>query len=311
MTGVSVRHRLEYAAVRLAACELLQLPLDAALSTAQWTGRIAYRVLAGRSRTGRENLAAAYPRKSAGEIEALLEEVYCNLFRTVAEVLYLRRIVGPGTWRNLVEIEGAERALGVCVEGKGGILVTGHLGNWELLGHVMPYIGLESQALARPLDNPLLDRYILGVRESGLQRIVLKRGSGALVEKTVSDGGFVSILVDQDAGRKGAFVPFFGRLASTWRTPALLSMKTGAPILPGCCVRLGRKPRYRIIVGRPIYPDADTSDVTAETLRITSDFTSQLEAWVREYPEQYLWLHRRWKSVPGKRSMTAGQGEAQ
>ena len=274
-------------------------------------GRIAHRVLKGRSRTGRENLAAAFPLKSAEEIEELLEEVYGNLFRTAAEILYLRRIIGPETWRNFVEIEGVESAIDVVLEGRGGILVTGHLGNWELLGHVMPYLGLESQALARSLDNPLLDRYLLGVRESGQQRIILKRGSGALVEKRVAEGGFVSILVDQDAGRKGAFVPFFGRLASTWRTPALLSMKTGAPILPGCCVRLGRKPRYRIIVGRPVYPDMDVGDVTAETLRITSDFTSQIEAWVREYPEQYLWLHRRWKSVPGKRSMTAGLRETQ
>jgi KDO2-lipid IV(A) lauroyltransferase len=158
--------------------------------------------------------------------------------------------------------------------------------------------------LARPLDNPLINDFVLGVRESGLQTIILKEGAGTAVEATLAGGGFVSILADQDAGNRGAFVPFFGRLASTWRTPAIVSMKTGAPILPGCCVRLGRKLRFRIIVGEPIYPRAD-ADVNSETLRMTREFTRQLEGWVRDYPEQYMWLHRRWKSVPGPRSLVS------
>jgi KDO2-lipid IV(A) lauroyltransferase len=134
----------------------------------------------------------------------------------------------------------------------------------------------------------------------------MKRGAGAEVEKLLDDGGFISLLVDQDAGRKGAFVPFLGRHASTWRSPALLSMKTGAPILPGCCVRTGGG-RFRAIVGEPIYP-RDTADVSAETLRITAAFTKTIEKWVRRWPGQYLWLHRRWKSKPAKRSLVLDVG---
>jgi len=302
VTLSSPRHRLEYLAVRLAAFELMQLPLAPALAAAGRVGVPAYYFLKGRTRVGRENLAAAFPEKSPGEIESLLKKVYRNLFRTAGEVLYLRRVVGPRNWGDFVDVENARAALDVFLEGTGGILVSAHLGNWELLGHVLPYIGLRSHALARPLDNPLLDRYILGVRESGLQRIILKAGSGALIERTLSRGGFISILVDQDAGRKGAFVPFFSRPASTWRTPAILSQKTGAPILPGCCVRVGGGVRFKIIVGRPVYPDA-RAGVTEETLRMTADFTRQLEDWIRAYPEQYLWLHRRWKSVPAPKSL--------
>ena len=309
MTTVSARHRLEYLALRLAAGELIQLAPGTAFGVAEGVGLLAYRALGGRTRTGRENLAAAYPELSPEERERLLRSVYRNLFRTAAEVLYLRKLVRPDNWRDYVEIENADAALDVCLAGKGGILVSGHLGNWELMGHVMGYIGLDSQALARPLDNPLLDRYLLGLRESGLRRIILKSGAGAVIEKALSEGGFISILIDQDAGHRGAFVRFFGRPASTWRTPAILSMKTGAPILPGCCVRLGKGTRFRIIVGRPIVPDPD-ADVKAETLRITGEFTRQLEGWVRQYPEQYLWLHRRWKSAPGPRSMVAAEGAA-
>ena len=146
--------------------------------------------------------------------------MYRNLSRTAAEMFLLRRRVRPSNWREYAEIEGLENAVEAFLPGKGCILVTGHFGNWEFLGHVLPYIGIRSKALARPLDNPLLDRYILGVRESGLQRILLKQGSGGEVERTLARGGFVSILVDQDAGNRGAFVPFFGRLASTWRSAA-------------------------------------------------------------------------------------------
>ncbi len=248
------------------------------------------------------------PEKSPAEVDALLREVYRNLFRTVAEIFLLRRRVRASNWREYVEVENIDAAVDVLTRGRGCTMVTGHLGNWEFLGHVLSHIGIESRVLARALDNPLLDRYILGVRESGLQRIVLKRGSGAVVEEALARGEFVSILVDQDAGRKGAFVPFFGRPASTWRSPALLSQKTGAPILPGCCVRTGKGLEFKVIVGEPVEPDPAATDVSAETLRITAAFTAQLEGWVRAYPEQYLWLHRRWKTSPGRRSLTLGGG---
>ena len=309
MTQASIKQHIEYLAVRLAICQLCELPVRASLGLADGMGLLAFRLLGRRSRTGRENLSAAFPGKSPGEIDALLADVYRNLFRMIAEIFLLRRRVRPSNWRDFVEIDGIDRAVDVLVRGRGCIMVTGHLGNWEFLGHVLSHIGIQSRVLARPLDNPLLDRYILGVRESGLQRIVLKQGSGGLVEKTLAEGGFVSILVDQDAGRKGVFVPFFGRQASTWRSTALLSQKTGAPVLPGCCVRTGDPLRFRVLVGRPVYPDPEASDVSAETLRITADFTRQLEGWIRQYPEQYLWLHRRWKTVPAARSLVLKGGE--
>ncbi len=304
MTQVSLKESLEYLALRVAAGELLKLPPRAAMSVCEGAGLLAYRVLAGRTRVGRENLAAAFPQLGAGEIERLLKRVYANLFRLVGEIFYLRRLVTAANWRDYVEIENGERALDVFLEGRGGILISGHLGNWELLGRVLSWVGLPSQMLARPLDNPLLDRYILGLRESGLQRVILKRGSGGRIERILEEGGFISVLVDQNAGRKGAFVPFFGRLASTWCSPAILSQKTGAPIVPGCCVRTGEGMKFKVVVGEPIYP-RETADVSAETLRITGEFTRLLEKWVRVYPEQYLWLHRRWKTVPGPRSLVA------
>jgi KDO2-lipid IV(A) lauroyltransferase len=305
VSQVRLRHRLEYLAFRAAVSQLLNLPNAAAMRVMEGVGRLAFHVLSGRTRTGRENIAAAFPRLDAAEVDALLKRVYENLFRLVGEVFYLRRLVTRRNWRDYIDIEGGENALDVFLEGRGGILVSGHIGNWELLSHVLPFLGLPARVLARPLDNPLLERYILGVREGGDERVVVKQGAGAVIESALEKGDFVSLLVDQDAGRKGAFVPFFGRSASTWRSPALLSMKTGAPIVAGCCVRTGDG-RFRVKVAEPVYP-RDTADVTAETLRITAAFTGIIEGWAREHPEQYLWLHRRWKSVPGKRSIVLKQ----
>ncbi len=308
MTQVSLSHRLEYLAFRLVTSELLKLPLGAALRVAEGAGALGFRFLKGRTRVGRENLSAAFPELSPGEIDSLLLATYRNTFRLAGEVLYLRRIITRHTWRRHIELEGLEKSLDGCIRGRGGILLTGHLGNWELLSRVLPFAGMTCAVVARPLDNPLLERYILGVREETNQRVIVKRGSGAEIEHILSEGGFVGILPDQDAGRKGAFVPFLGRLASTWRSPALLSMKTGAPIIPGCCVRVGKPARFRVIVGEPIYPNPDATDVSAETLRITCAFTATLERWVRRYPEQYLWLHRRWKSRPNEKSLVARGG---
>lgn len=308
MRDVSFRHRLEYLALRLAECELLQLSPGRALRFAEGFGALAYRLLEGRSRTGRENLQQAFPESSPGEIDVLLKEVYANLFRLAAEIFLTRRLIRHYNWKDYVQVENGEFALDVYLEGRGGILVSGHLGNWELLGHAIEYLGLRSEVMVRPLDNPLIDRYILGLRAPGGARTILKRGSGARVEELLAKGGFLSLLVDQDAGTKGAFVPFMGRLASTWRSPALLSMMTGAPVVPGCCVRVGKGLEFKVLVGEPVYP-RDTADVSSETLRITQGFTRQLEGWVREYPEQYLWLHRRWKSAPGRGSLVAAGRE--
>jgi len=302
VSPATLRDRAEYLAVRAGAAELLKLPPAAAARVMEALGGLAFHVLRRRTRIGRENLRAAFPQKAPEEIEELLSEVYRNLFRLAGEIFYMRRLLRESNWRRFITVENGERALEVTVAGRGGILVSGHLGNWELLGQALPYIGLPPRSLARPLDNPLLERYILGLRQSGEQRIILKAGAGAEIERILEGGGFVSLLVDQDAGHKGAFVPFMGRLASTWRTPAILSQRTGAPILPGCCVREGRRLRFRVLVGRPIRPRAG-ADPGEETLRITGEFTAQLEEWVRAHPEQYLWLHRRWKSRPGERAL--------
>lgn len=304
MTPVSLKHRVEYFAFRAAAAELLTLPPKAAFRAAEAVGALAFHVLRRRTQIGRENIAAAFPGFSGAEVELLLARAYRSLFRLAAEVIYFRRILNRHNWRQYVDVVNWRRMLAVFLEGRGGILVSGHVGNWEILPKVLSFIGVPNNVLIRPLDNPLLERYTLGTREAGFQSIVLKRGAGAQLEETLAGGGFISLLVDQDAGGKGAFVPFLGRAASTWRSPALLSMKTGAPVVPACCVRVEGSAKFRVYVGEPVYP-CDSADVSAETLRITEAFTGTLERWVRAYPDQYLWLHRRWKSQPRPRSLVS------
>jgi KDO2-lipid IV(A) lauroyltransferase len=179
VTPVSLKARLEYVAFRVAASELLKLPPAAAFRAAEGAGRLACRVLGRRSRIARENIRAAFPALSPADAERLVRDSFRNTFRLAGEVLYLRRLVTESNWRDYIEIENGERALDVFLEGRGGILVSGHLGNWELLAHVLPLAGLPSQVLVRPLDNPLLERYILGVRDSSRRGVIMKAGAGA------------------------------------------------------------------------------------------------------------------------------------
>jgi KDO2-lipid IV(A) lauroyltransferase len=180
--------------------------------------------------------------------------------------------------------------------GKGGIYITAHFGNWELLGCIAPYIGLPVYAIARPIENPFVDSYLNKMRQITGQKIIPKKEAASGVMDILENGEFLSFLVDQNAGERGIFVDFFGKPASTTRTVALLSLKTGIPIIPVYGYRM-KGFKYKVVIEDPIYP-VDTGDPTADITSITQTLTRRVEEWVRMYPEQYLWQHRRWKTRP-------------
>jgi KDO2-lipid IV(A) lauroyltransferase len=158
------------------------------------------------------------------------------------------------------------------------------------------HLGLPLVLITRPLDNPALERLLAGVRSRSGNRVVHKRNAVREMVRALREGLGVAIVIDQDAGRDGLFVPFFGRPASTTPTLARIALRTGAAVVPSFSV-----PRddgtYDVHYGPPVEVDR-SDDIDADATRLTAACTAIIESWVRRHPEHWFWMHRRWKTAP-------------
>jgi KDO2-lipid IV(A) lauroyltransferase len=174
------------------------------------------------------------------------------------------------------------------------VLVSGHFGNFELCGYVLALFGYRMHAVARPLDNPYVDRWIESFRSSTGMKILSKHDDYQRIVDALSQHGVVGFLADQHAGGKGCWVPFFGRDASVHKAIALFSLYNDAPIVVGGCRRIGRPLEYELSLEAVADPRSGSREVSG-VRELTAWYTGQLEKIVRRAPEQYWWLHRRWK----------------
>ncbi|MGH7378703.1 MAG: lysophospholipid acyltransferase family protein, partial [Candidatus Methylomirabilales bacterium] len=172
-----------------------------------------------------------------------------------------------------------------------------HFGSWEVLARAWLLLGEAAAIVARPLDNPLLEAWIGGIRTAGGNRVIPKRHAFRHLVETLRRGGTVAMLIDQNVAREqGVFVDFFGTPACTTTAATLAARRTGAALLPVVCPR--RAPgRFTVRIGKEI-PVAVTGDHRRDILATTAKATAVLEAFIREHPEQWFWVHRRWKTRP-------------
>jgi KDO2-lipid IV(A) lauroyltransferase len=205
--------------------------------------------------------------------------------------------MSKNTWYHHLEMAGYEKAVTLALRGRGVILVTGHFGNWEMAGYMMAALGIPMNAVARPLDNPLLDKFVGNLRRRTGQNIIIKFGATQEVTRVLNEGHALAFVADQDAGRRGLFVDFFGRKASVYKSIALLAMDMNIPIVVGGAYRTGKKFHYMLEVVDYIFPEDYPRDMDG-ALAITARYTSSLEKLIRKAPGQYLWVHRRWKTRP-------------
>jgi KDO2-lipid IV(A) lauroyltransferase len=221
------------------------------------------------------------------------------------EVLLTPRLVTPWTWARYVRLTDIGEAARLLLDRRGCIMLTPHYGSFELLGYTLAMVGFPITALMRPFDNEYLNRYLLDRRvRSGLE-LLYKKGAMQRAPQVLQEGRALCFIADQDAGRKGLFVDFFGRPASTYKSIGLLAMEARVPIIVGFARRIGRGFRYEIRAHRIIRPQ-EWQDRDDELRWITQEFSTAMEQAIREAPEQYLWIHRRWKSRPkGERTEPA------
>lgn len=220
-----------------------------------------------------------------------------QLAMLAGEALLTPRLVTVSTRLRYVRLTELEEAIRVLLGRKGCIMLTGHYGSWELLGFSLATLGFDIVAVMRPLDNEYLNHYLLDRRERSGLRLLYKKGATASAGDVIESGGALCFIADQNAGSKGMFVDFFGRKASTYKAIGLLAMQYEVPIICGCARRVSLRFEYEICVNRIIYPHEWKQQ--ADELRwITQEYTKAIEDFVRVAPEQYLWIHRRWKSRP-------------
>lgn len=231
------------------------------------------------------------------EVRRITRGVFRHLVANGVEMLLLPDLLAARGFDALVEETGAEHLRAAAESGQGAIFVTGHVGNWEVMGAACGEIGVESLSVYRPLDNPLLDRWVRDLRARSHQRVVPKHGAVRHLVRELRRGGVVAVLFDQDARSHGVFAPFFGVPSSTIPTPAELALRTGAAIIPGFAIREGSTFRFRQWFDAPLEIES-TGDRAADVVAIMTELNRRLEAVVRQHPEQWLWVHRRWKTPP-------------
>jgi len=273
-----------------------RLPLGFALAVGRLLGWLAYRLDRRHREIALENLKAAYASElSPGHAERIVREVFASLAMNLMEFMripWLRR----GRLEGYVECEGIENFDRALARGRGVILLTAHFGNWELMGAYLGLTGYKLEIVVRELDSAVLEAFTVWVRTRCGNRIVPKGRSMRRLLKALSENAITGILLDQNVARsEGVFVDFFSRAACTNKGPAMLATRSRAAVVPAFIIREGRG--HRIVIQEELKL-VDTGDRERDTLENTARFTAAIERMVRAYPEQWFWIHRRWKTRP-------------
>jgi Kdo2-lipid IVA lauroyltransferase/acyltransferase len=293
----NARHRAEFLLLNTAAVAGRLLGAGAAARVGSALGGLAFRPFGVRRGLVEAHLRQAFPDRSGDWVSTTARAAYRHIGREALGLLRLIR-TGPREVLDATLVDGLESFAAAVAGGRGVVLVTGHLGNWEIGGAALAVRGIPLDAVAQPQENPLFDRALLAMRERLGMRVIDRRRATPLVLRSLRAGRVVAFVADQDARGHGVFVPFFGRLASTHRGPALLALRAGAPVFLGTALR---EPdgRYRIRLDA-IPVEHAPADGEAAVRAITAAFTAGLEAAARRAPEQYFWFHKRWKTRPAE-----------
>lgn len=296
-----VQIRAEYIVARLLLGALGLLPRGAAVTVSIGLARLCYRLLGPLRKTGIRNLEVAFPEKTGAERVRLLKGTFDSLGRVLGEMSQFRKTT-PANIERIVDFALDEETQAlyrrVKEEKRGVLITTGHLGNWELLVFAFAALHEPISYLARPLDNPLIENLTVRIRTRFGNTPINKSNSAMAAVKLLRKGGILGVLADVNAHPKeGVFVPFFGVDACTSAGPAMLALRTDALIVPFFCVYDHQEKRYKIVRGDILEP-VKTGDRERDILETTRLYTAEIERIIRQYPDQWLWIHKRWKSRP-------------
>jgi KDO2-lipid IV(A) lauroyltransferase len=298
--------------VRILVFVLQSVPPRVAFRLGEGLAWLLHRAVKSRRRVAVENLISAYPELATDPDRAdrIVAAMYRHFVRAAIEGVLLPRKLHLSNWRAFLDLNTARQLPAVMLSDRAALLVTAHFGNWEMAGYVTGAMGFKTYSIARVLDNPYLERFVRRLRQSTGQTIIAKKNDFDRLTAVLAAGGKVGTLADQDAGPRGVFVNFFGRPASTHKAIALMALEFGATIVVLGLARVSRSGR----AGLPPPPGLEATFYAAEVedvidpreyagrsdavTAITARYTAGLERLIRRHPEQYFWIHRRWKHQP-------------
>jgi KDO2-lipid IV(A) lauroyltransferase len=271
------------------------LPEDFALWLGRQLGNVTYYLDLDHRKVAFQNLHTAFGQeKSASEIRSIAKRTFQNLGMMAVEFFRIPKM-DMKTFMRRIQIEGLREALALLEKKKGALLLIGHFGNWELMGLMSKVIGNPIMVIAKPMKkNQWVDQFITKIRNASGLEVISTVNASRKVMKALSQNRVVGILIDQRAKRsEGIWADFFGRKAPTTPGLAVLAMKTGAPIVPVFMVRDGFQ-THRLIVKEPLEL-IRTGDIKKDVEANTQLFNHTLESMIRQYPDQWFWVHRRWE----------------
>lgn len=297
MAKSKFRINLEYLVARSLLTLFSLLPLRVSLRVGPVLGRLAYYFAGRLRRTGEQNLALAFPDLSQPDRRRLLRGCFENLGRLLAVFSHFSN-ASLDALRRRIECEGIEHIDASRQSDRGAILFTGHVGVWELSSFALSLFDHPLSFLVRRLDNPKVEALIDRARTRLGNRTIDKRSAAREMLQILYAGGTIGILVDLNTlDREGIFVDFFGVKASTTFMLAKLAVRTGADVLPVFAPWDKKRRRFLLKVDRPLAFER-TGNEEEDVRRLTQLFTTVVENYVRRYPDQWLWIHRRWKTRP-------------
>ena len=291
---------LGYLVARSCFCLAQTLPLSACETGAAVLGWLCNDVLRVRGKVIDENLRHAFPQLERAQRRKLARAMWSHLFLFGAEMAHARCKIHTTNWRDYIEVEGQEAMIELFLQDRPLLLVTAHFGNFELAGYALGIFGYPVYSIARTLDNPYLDRFMLKLRSSTGQGILAKQGDYERILDILGSGGTVSFLADQYAGQKGCWVEFFNRPASAHKAIGLFALDYNAPLAVGFCRRAGR-PLHFVFHMQGVADPQTMGDEIGSIRQLTQWYNQRFEEGILKAPEQYWWLHRRWKDRRVKR----------
>lgn len=290
--------KIEELAVRLMIGSIGLFPYKSSLNIGKFLGRSIYRLFPKLAKTANRNLEIAYPGISKKEKKRIITGTFESLGRHLGFISQFKKFKHEDIHK-YVELVGKAENFDPAVEDERGILFfTGHFGSWEVFNLLPPAFGYQMNILVRRIDNELVENYVDSLRTKFGTKTLGKRQAPRKMFRILQNGEILGILADLNAQlHDGVFVDFFGVPASTTTSIAKLALKTDAIILPAFAVWEKEKQKYVVYLDPPIDYEK-TDDLKEDIFTITQKFTNSVEKYVRQYPEQWLWIHKRWNTRP-------------